>query len=241
MKKKRVKIIVLIVVAAMIVAMLLYLCTGNYAAAGDAKQAMQTGDGVTVTEDAKTITFAPDTQAQEGFIFYPGGKVDADAYAMFARDLAQQGVLCVIVKMPFDLAVFNIGGASSVIDNYPNMKKWVVGGHSLGGVMAAEYAKGDDRVDGMVFLASYPNSDFSTSGKQALSITAQNDNVLDRDKYAAAQPNFPQAVAFYEIDGGNHSGFGSYGHQSGDGQATISPAHQQKAAADAIIAWIKGF
>ncbi|MEA5003607.1 MAG: alpha/beta hydrolase, partial [Christensenella sp.] len=131
MKKKRTKIIILIVVAAVVAAMLIYLCTGNYAATQEAKQAMQTGNGVTVTQDTKTITFAPEAQTQDGFIFYPGGKVDADAYAMFARDLAEQGVLCVIVKMPFDLAVFNVGGAAGVIDSYPQIEKWVVGGHSL--------------------------------------------------------------------------------------------------------------
>ncbi|MEA5002283.1 MAG: alpha/beta hydrolase, partial [Christensenella sp.] len=108
-------------------------------------------------------------------------------------------------------------------------------------VMAAEYANGDDRVDGIVFLASYPNSDLAGSGKQALSITARNDEVLDWDKYKAAASKFPSDTVFYEIEGGNHSGFGSYGHQSGDGQATISPAQQQKEAAEQIVAWMKGW
>ncbi|BDF59775.1 thioesterase [Christensenellaceae bacterium] len=238
MKKRRTKIVILIVVAAVIGTILIYLCTGNYAASIEAKQAMQTGNGVSVTEDTKTIAFMPDTPPKNGFVFYPGGKVDADAYAMFARDIAEQGVLCVIVKMPFDLAVFNVNGAKDVLDAYPDIENWTVGGHSLGGVMAAEYAKNDDRVKDIVFLASYPNSDLSKSGKRALDITAGNDQVLAWDKYAAAEPKFPADTVSYRIESGNHSGFGSYGYQSGDGQASISPAQQQKEAAEQIIKWI---
>ena len=54
--------------------------------------------------------FTPAENPQStGFIFYPGGKVDAEAYAQLAHGLADGGVLSVIVKMPFDLAVFNSG------------------------------------------------------------------------------------------------------------------------------------
>ena len=239
MKKKRTKIIILIVVAAILCTILIYLCAGNYAAAGEALQAMQPGNGVSVTQDAKTIAFIPDTKTQDGFIFYPGGKVDAEAYAMFARDLAEQGVLCVIVKMPFDLAVFNVSGEKDVLYAYPDIEYCPIGVHSLGGVMAAEYAKNDDRVADIVFLASYPNSDLSRSAKRALSITAENDEVLDWDKYAAAEAKLPADAISYRIEGGNHSGFGSYGHQSGDGQATVSPAQQQKETADKVAVWMK--
>ncbi len=45
----------------------------------------------------------------------------------------------------------------------------------------------------------------------------------------AAFPTTPTGgqTLYYEIPGGNHSGFGSYGFQEGDGQATISPSEQQ--------------
>lgn len=238
-KKKVVKIVVFAVVAAFVGAMFIYLLTGNHAPTDEALAALVSGDGVTVSDTGKTIVFTPEENTESNaLVFYPGGKVDAEAYAPFARDVAENGILCVIVKMPFDLAVFNIDGAKEVIDSHPEIQNWYLSGHSLGGVMAAEYAAKDARVQGIAFLASYPNSNLSGSGKRALSITAENDGVLDRAKYEQALANFPDDTILYDIKGGNHGGFGSYGTQSGDKTATIPPAEQQSIAAKQIAEWI---
>ena len=61
--------------------------------------------------------------------------------------------------MPLNLAVLNPGAAQDVIDAYPAIESWVIGGHSLGGAMAAAFA--DDHpgiVDGLVLLAAFPAS-----------------------------------------------------------------------------------
>ncbi len=238
-KKKTVKIVVLAAVAVVVGAMFIYLLTGNHAPTDTALAALASGDGVTVSDTGKAIIFTPEENSESNaLVFYPGGKVDAEAYAPFARDVAEQGILCVIVKMPFDLAVFNIDGAKEVIDSHPEIKNWYVSGHSLGGVMAAEYAAKDDRVQGIAFLASYPNSNLSGSGKRALSITAEHDGVLDRAKYEQALVNFPDDTILFDIKGGNHGGFGSYGAQDGDKAATILPEEQQNIAAKQIAEWI---
>lgn len=238
-KKKIVRIVVTAAVAAVIIAMLIYLMTGNHSATDTARQALVPGDGVSVNETDQTITFTPEENIdQNGLIFYPGGKVDADAYAPFARDIAEDGILCVIVKMPFDLAVFHSDGAKKVIGEHPEIAHWYIGGHSLGGVMAADYAAKDDRIEGVAFLAAYPNSDLSQSSLRALSITASNDGVLDREKYKQALTKLPNATLMYEIRGGNHAGFGSYGAQDGDNMAMIPPEEQQSIAAQKVADWI---
>ena len=53
------------------------------------------------------VIFEPQN-ATCGFIFYPGGKVEHRAYEPLLAELAEEGVLCVLVKMPFNLAVFDI-------------------------------------------------------------------------------------------------------------------------------------
>lgn len=239
-KKKILKIIILVVVIAF-AAMLIYLLTGSHAAGAEALWALADTGSVTVTDPGSEIIFTPTENPQStGFIFYPGGKVDAEAYAPLAHGLADAGVLSVIVKMPFDLAVFGSGGAGSVIGAHPEIKTWMIGGHSLGGVMAADYAAQDDRISGVVFLAAYPNSDLSRSGLRALSLTASNDGVLNREKYDGALPSFPRDTVFYEIVGGNHAGFGSYGAQSGDGGAAIPPEKQQEITVRQIMEWMQG-
>lgn len=242
MKKKKLwKIIVPAAIAAIVIVMLVYLMTGNHAATQEARAALTSTDTVRVSETDQAIIFTPDEEGgKNGLVFYPGGKVDADAYAQFAHDVADEGVLCVIVKMPFDLAVFNSGGAKAVIDAHPEIERWYLSGHSLGGVMAADYAAKDSRVEGVAFLTSYPNSDLSNSNLRALSITASNDGVLDRVKYEQALPNFPADTILFEIEGGNHAGFGNYGAQDGDNEASIPPAEQQAVAARQITEWIKG-
>ncbi len=240
-KKKIVRIIVIAAVAALVGAMFLYLATGNHAASDVAKQAMQSTDKVTVEETGGEIAFVPtENPTKTGLVFYPGGKVDADAYAPLAHGVADGSVLCVIVKMPFDLAVFNSGGAANVLGEYPEIENWYISGHSLGGVMAADYAAKDERIKGVAFLAAYPNTDLSKSALRGLSLTASEDQVLNRQKYQEALPTFPANTVFQEIEGGNHSGFGSYQRQQGDGEALISGEEQNKQTTQNVLEWMNG-
>ena len=54
-----------------------------------------------------TRVFKPES-ATKGFVFYPGGKVEYTAYQPLMAACAQQGILCILVEMPFNLAVFDI-------------------------------------------------------------------------------------------------------------------------------------
>ncbi len=118
-------------------------------------------EAVTLAQDAERLrgwyVFAPEGEPLAGLVFYPGGLVDAAAYAPLLRRRADGGVLSVLVPMPLELAVFGVARAADVIAAFPEVSPWLIGGHSLGGAMAAEFVKrSPDVVDGLVLLASYP-------------------------------------------------------------------------------------
>jgi hypothetical protein len=175
------------------------------------------------------ISFTPDDPKPTGVILYPGGRVDPRAYAVTARGLAEAGYLTVIVPMPLNLAVFAPGRAREVMQAYPQIEHWVVGGHSLGGAMAANFAaQNTDPVDGLVLWAAYPagGDDLSGSGLPVASISGSLDGLADPTAIAGSRPLLPADTAFVEIAGGNHAQFGDYGPQAGDTTASITPEAQ---------------
>jgi len=175
-----------------------------------------------------------DENSEIGLIFYPGGKVEALSYLPLLRRVADGGAFAVLCEMPLNLAILDLNAADRVIARFPRVGRWVVGGHSLGGSMAAQYAANNpDRVCGLVLLAAYAPSAIP-EGIPALSVYGSEDGVMNRERYAAALeflPEFDEVV----IPGGNHAGFGDYGPQSGDGEAAVPPEAQQEAAARAIL------
>jgi hypothetical protein len=196
----------------------------------EALAALESDSQVTVTTEHLLVFQPTQSPPTTGFIIYPGGRVDPRAYAPLAHKIAAQGYLVVIVPMPLNLAVFGLGRASSVIEAYPNIEKWVIGGHSLGGSMAASYAYNHtDQVDGLVLWASYPASsnDLSNSTIKTTSISASLDGLSTPDKIEASHILLPADTAWVEIKGGNHAQFGWYGDQPGDNPATISRTDQQ--------------
>lgn len=185
-----------------------------------------------------------DPEADVGIVFYPGAKVEYSAYAPLMRDLAQRGYLAVVVQMPFNFAFFDIDAADRVRADFPAVGTWWVGGHSLGGSMAAQYAadraaSGDQALDGLVLLGAYTASDLSGTDLGAITVYGSNDEVLNRTKLADSASLLPEGAETVEVEGGNHAGFGDYGPQSGDGDAAIDPAEQQDRTADAVDAYIR--
>ncbi len=204
-----------------------------------ARAALEPGGGVAVWDEGEFIVFAPaGTDPATGLILYPGGRVDHRSYAPVAREIAARGYLVAIVRMPLSLAVLGVDRADAVIAARPGVRNWVVGGHSLGGAMAASYARTHAAsVRGLALWASYPadGDDLSATGLRGLSTWGSNDLVLDRAKLEAARPLLPPGTTVAVIEGGNHAQFGDYGPQPGDGEAAISGAEQQARAADLTV------
>ena len=176
-----------------------------------------------------------------GLIFYPGGKVAQEAYVPLMRELASEGVFCVLCEMPCHLAIFDPDAADGIREAYPEVRHWYLGGHSLGGVMAADYAaEHSTDFDGLILLAAYSRKDLSGSGLRVLSAYGSEDGVLNRKAYARNRSNLPGDARELVIEGGCHAGFGMYGPQRRDGTPTITAAQQIHRTAAAILALLRG-
>lgn len=208
----------------------------------EALAALVPDEAVTV-EQGRWLVFAPPGAPPPiGFIIYPGGRVDARAYAPAARAIAAEGYQVVIVPMPLNLAVLAPGRAAEVISAYPGVMAWAVGGHSLGGAMAANFAAGRPGVvRGLVLWAAYPAAGDDLSGQDlaVVSIYGTRDGVASVDDVTAAQARLPADTRWLAIEGGNHAQFGWYGPQVGDNAASLSHAEQQAAVVAATVSLLE--
>lgn len=171
-------------------------------------------------------------------IFYPGAKIEYISYLPLFMELANDGVDCFIVEMPGNLAFLGADSADSIIggDKY-SYDEWYISGHSLGGVAASSYAiNHKDKISGLILLASYPVDDMGNMS--VLSIYGSNDKTLNKETYDESKSLMDNNLTEYVINGGNHAQFGSYGNQSGDGIATISPENQRDQTEKAILDFI---
>lgn len=189
---------------------------------------LQVGEGI--TRDENRIILSPSVPDDTALIFYPGGKVESTAYLPLLNQLRQAGVTCILVDMPFNLAVLDANAADAAIAAMPQITNWYMGGHSLGGAMASDYAsRHQDKVKGLVLLAAYVYGDLDPA--KALTLYGTEDKVLDQGKIT-----YTENVR--TIPGGNHAFFGNYGDQAGDGQATVSREEQQAIAVQEILVFM---
>jgi hypothetical protein len=199
-------------------------------------------DGVLVTT-RDWLTFRPTAEEpQTGLILYPGGRVDARSYAPVARAIASHGYLVAVIPMPLNLAIFAPDRAGDVISAFPEVAHWAVGGHSLGGAMAARFAhRRPSAVEGLVLWAAYPAAadDLSQRDLRVASIYGTLDGLATPHKIEASRPLLPSDTHWVVIEGGNHARFGWYGPQPGDMPATISRKAQQIHVVDATVGLLR--
>ncbi|HGC8865269.1 TPA: alpha/beta hydrolase [Streptococcus agalactiae] len=191
----------------------------------------------TATNHKNYLLFRSKGKVKANIIFYQGALVE-EAYSQLARDLADKGYNTYILKTPLNLPVLSPHKAKTII-NQNHLTNVYLAGHSLGGVVASQNAKVAP-VRGLILLASYPSrkSDLSHKKLRVLSITASNDHILNWEKYEEAKKRLPNSSTFRTIVGGNHSRFGNYGHQKGDGKATLSHKSSEKQLATFISNFI---
>ena len=182
-----------------------------------------------------SLVFYP-TEYDSAVIFYPGGKVEALAYIPLMEHLAQEGVLAVLMPMPFNLAVLAKDAAAGIPEQFPEVESWYMAGHSLGGSMAASFAGENTAwVDGLILLAAYSTDPVDVP---VLSICGSEDGVLNMDKYDKYRSNLAELTEVV-LEGGNHAGFGFYGPQEGDGAASITNLEQISRTAVQIAEFVK--
>jgi pimeloyl-ACP methyl ester carboxylesterase len=204
----------------------------------EAFEALKSDSLVTVTI-GNWLVFSPvSSNASTGFIIYPGGRVDFRSYAPSAHAVAAEGYFVVIPLMPLNLAVFGVGTANDIIKSYPQISSWVIGGHSLGGTMAAQFAyENPAKIKGLVLWAAYPPSgvDLSKSDLSVTTIHGTNDGLVSNAQIDDSLKLLPPSTIRVDISGGNHAYFGWYGNQAGDNQAIITRESQQNQTITATI------
>ena len=171
-------------------------------------------------------------ESSDVLLFYPGAKVEETAYAPMLLSLAESGLDVCLIKVPFHLAVFGINRADAVLGQIPDQNVYI-GGHSLGGAMAAYYASSHD-LDGVMLFAAYPTKKLD---EPVLIIYGTEDLVLNMEKVNSADQF--GAVDVQIVDGGNHAQFGNYGIQKGDGEAKIPAWQQQRETTERVMAWLR--
>lgn len=182
-----------------------------------------------VTEDL--IYIEADQSSEEAFIFYPGAKVEYTAYLPLLKEIAEKvGINVIIVKMPFNMAIFDWDRADDIIEMYPDINTWYIGGHSMGGAMASNYAsKNPDKIEGLILMGAYIYGDYPASNTLTI-YGSLNQSVEDKIDYTEN---------IVEIEGGNHAQFGNYGKQKGDSDGTITTEEQQRLTVEAVLEFVR--
>ena len=195
----------------------------------------QSSDSVSVTTISNGIFF-DGNGTDTALIFYPGAKVEYTAYAPLMMELAENGVDCFLLEMPYNMAIFGLNRADAIMESY-SYDHWYLAGHSLGGAMAASYAANHtNQLDGLILFAAYATS--SLGDLPTLAIYGGEDGVLNMEKLEDGV-QYAQDYTEVCIAGGNHAGFGSYGVQSGDGEASITQEEQWEQTVEEIMGWME--
>ena len=225
---KKIKMALYIVLALIIImACLSVWYVNDYSHADASVNAYLNGTENVSVEKVENGLFLDGPGNDSALIFYPGAKIEYVSYLPLFMELANDGVDCFIVEMPANLAFLGADSADAIIgDGKFSYDEWYISGHSLGGVAASSYAiNHKDKISGLILLASYPVDDLGNMS--VLSIYGSNDKTLNKETYDKSKELMDYNLTEYVIDGGNHAQFGSYGNQSGDGVATISPENQR--------------
>jgi hypothetical protein len=219
-KRLKIALIAIITIVVVLATAFLVYASVYYRADALALKVLQNNPSIG-TQDNLTI-LSPANPSDTALIFYPGAKVEAIAYLPILEKITQtSNITCILVKMPFNLAIFDANAADEVIAQFPEIKNWYIGGHSLGGAMASNFASGNqDKVKGLILLGAYVYGDYPP--ENALTIYGSfNTSVAEQIDYSDN---------IVVIEGGNHAQFGNYGKQAGDPDATISSEVQQNIA-----------
>ncbi len=221
--KKTILIVTALVLAA-ILACGIYI-SDCYPAAPEAIAALSENSVMEVLQEENMYAFLPE-QPTAGLIFYPGGKVEYLSYAPLMLALAEKDILCVVPRMPANLAVLDADAAQAIPDRFPEVERWYIGGHSLGGSMAASFVSQREDYEGLILLAAYSTEDLTDTNLAVCSIYGSEDSILNLEKYAQYRQNLPEDTWEIVLEGANHAGFGSYGAQDGDGISALGSGEQ---------------
>ena len=217
----------ILLILAILAGVFFWYVSDYYRAEDVALEVLAQDSGITVRDNLTILS--PTSPTDTAIIFYPGAKVEAEAYLPLLDQIRQTGVACVLVHMPFHMAIFDADAAEKVMEQFPEIQHWYMAGHSMGGAMASKFASDHPgQVEGLILLGAYLYGDYPP--EKTLTIYGSlNQSVEDHIDYTEN---------IVEIPGGNHAQFGNYGAQKGDLPAEISAQEQQAQTVAAIEAFL---
>jgi hypothetical protein len=235
----RERIVVWVVVVLVAAAALLVGFAGTpYTAPEGTVDRVQATQDVTVESIAGGYEIRPASQTVDtGLVFYPGARVDPDAYVSVLAPVAHQADAAVFIPRPrLNLAIFEPRMAATVFDANPTIETWYVGGHSLGGAMACRYAASEpEAVDGLVLFGSYCDRSIAETDLAVLTIGGTRDAVLGTSRATLRPENLPESATVRRVEGLNHTYFGSYVGQPDDRPATISRSRAHRILQNEVV------
>jgi len=197
----------------------------------EAVQALESDNLIQVKIDP-WLTFIPAKSVPAtALIFYPGGRIAPQGYSSLMRTIAMDGYLVIVPKMPLNMAPFNINIAKEIQAYFPEIDHWVIGGHSVGGTMAAQYTDNHlEEIDGLIFWASYPanNVNLANHDLPVILIYGSSDPRVNAESVKKRTDLLPQNSQIIRIEGGDHHQFGSYQINPKDHLATTSRVSQHQ-------------
>ena len=218
-----------ILLAAIMISGVFFWYVSDYYRADEKALEVLTQD-IGITEQDQLTILSPPEPSDMAIIFYPGAKVEAEAYLPLLDQIRQTGVTCILVHMPFHMAIFDPDAAESVMPLFPDIRHWYMARHSMGGAMGSKFASDhEDEVEGLILLGAYIYGDYPLENTLTIYGT--------RDGLAAEDIDYTTNTV--PIEGGNHAQFGDYGPQKGDLPATISAQEQQSQTVYVIDEFIK--
>ena len=154
--------------------------------------------------------------------------------------IANKGIMCILIRSTLSLAIFNINDPDGIKEKFPEIKNWYIGGHSFGGSISCFYLLNHLKdFNVLILLASYTTKDLTKGNFKVLSIYGSNDKKINLKNYEKNKKLLPKDITEFIIEGGNHSNFGMYGFQKGDGMASITNIEQIEITANKINEFIK--
>ena len=243
-KRKTLRRIILIFLAAVLVlsAVIVGMCLFNERPAVQTAATYQSayGDTVISVADDGGVEILPQREnADIGLIFYVGAQIKPGAYIPLLARIAEQGYACFIPNLSFNMAALEPKAADDIISAHPEIKSWILAGHSMGGLTASGYA--DDHrvtVDGLILIAAYTNRDMSDARLPVLAVFGDTDGTMNKGLYEKRKVWNPADFEEHIIPGANHAQYGDYGKQPRDNDATISAEEQQSQTAEIILDWL---
>lgn len=180
-------------------------------------------------------------------VFFPGGLVDARAYAPLMQSVARGGHRALLVRTPWRGAFGHAEAPATLAQAHATMQTlgggWVVGGHSRGGKAAAAYAQRyPDAVDALVLVGTSHPRDFSLRDAPfaVVQVLGDRDPIASVTRADRNRHHLPEGATRHVLRGANHSQFGDYGFQPGDRFARMPRDAQRAATAAALHAALAG-